>query len=152
MRPGLRVFLEDDDLGVLPAQFHHRTAFGIELFDRERNRVHFLNELGANVAAHRSAAAARHENAALPRLDPGVRFHALQEFQALFRLLGVVALVVAPDDLIGRGVHHHGFHRGRADVKADDQVLGIRFGHLGLLDKVSRSQVSGVRHYLIGAS
>ena len=64
---GLRVFLEDDDLGVLPAQFHHRTAFGIKLLDRERNGVHFLHELGANVAAHRPAAAARHENAALAR-------------------------------------------------------------------------------------
>ena len=140
---GLGVFLEDDDLGILPAQFHHRTAFGIKLLDGERNGVHFLDKFGANVGAHRPAAAARHENAALPRLDAGVCFHALQEFQTLFRLLGVVALIVAPDDLVRRGVHHHGFHRGRADIKADDQVLGICFGHHYAPQWQSRSEGSG---------
>ena len=44
---GLRVLLEDDDLGVLAAQLDHRSAFGIQPLHGERNRVDFLHELGA---------------------------------------------------------------------------------------------------------
>ena len=56
---GLRIFLEDDDLGVLAAQFDHRAALGIELLDGQRDGVHFLHELGADQGSDAAAAAAR---------------------------------------------------------------------------------------------
>ena len=52
------------------------------------------------------------------RVDAGFRFHAPQKLQHLFRLLGFVALVVLPENFVGRGVDHNGFHRGRAHVRA----------------------------------
>ena len=51
------------------------------------------------------------------------RLEALQKFEDLLRLLGVVALIVLPENLVGSGVDHHGFHRGRADVHADEEVF-----------------------------
>src|SRR5207253_979370 len=44
---GLGIGLEDDDLGVLAAQLDHAAALGVESLHGERNRVDFLNELGA---------------------------------------------------------------------------------------------------------
>ena len=49
---GLGVFLEDDDLGVLAAELDHRAALGVQLLDRQRDRVDFLHELGAEVLGH----------------------------------------------------------------------------------------------------
>ena len=131
---GLGVFLEDDDLGVLPAQLDHGTALGIQVLDRQRNGVHFLDELGANVGGDAAAARARDEDASLTGLDARVRFHALQELQAFFGLLGVVALVVAPDDVLRGQVNHHRLHRGRADVQANHQVLRAGYVHSLLPD------------------
>ena len=54
-------------------------------------------------------------------LDFGLE--ALQELQHLFRLLGVVPLIILPEDLVRGGVDHHGFHRRRADVHADEEVV-----------------------------
>ena len=48
---GFGIFLEDDDLGVLAAQFDDRAALRIQLLDGQRNGVHFLHELGAEVFA-----------------------------------------------------------------------------------------------------
>ena len=109
---GLGVFLEDDDLGVLPAQLDHGTALGIQVLDRQRDRIHFLHELGANVRGDAATTRARDEDASLTGLDARVRFHALQELQAFFRLLRIVALVIAPQHLLGLQVNHHGLHRG----------------------------------------
>src|SRR5437764_2283171 len=60
---GFGVFFEDDDLGVLPAQLDDRAALGIKLFDRERYRIDFLDELRAHVLAARRAARAGDEAA-----------------------------------------------------------------------------------------
>ncbi len=38
------IFFEDDDLGVLAAQFNDGAALGVELFNREGYRVNFLHE------------------------------------------------------------------------------------------------------------
>ena len=48
---GLRVFLEDDDLGVLAAQLDDRADLRVELLDRQRDGVDLLDELGADAAA-----------------------------------------------------------------------------------------------------
>ena len=42
------VFLEDDDLGVLPAQLDDRVHFGMQLLHSKRNRRDFLHEFRAN--------------------------------------------------------------------------------------------------------
>ena len=57
-------------------------------------------------------------------IDADLGLHALQELQHLLRLLGFVALVVLPEDLVGGGIDHDRFHRGRADVQSD-QELGL---------------------------
>ena len=55
-------------------------------------------------------------------IDADFGFHALQEFQSLLRLLGLVALIVLPQDLVGCRIDHHGFYRGRADVESDQEL------------------------------
>ena len=115
-----RILFEDDDLGVLSAQFDHRSALGVELLYRHRNGVHFLDELGAQVPADTGAAGTRNEYAATRRLKAGdFRLKTLQEFERLFRLFGVVALIVAPHHLVGGGIHHHRLDRGGTDIETD---------------------------------
>ena len=126
---GLRIFLEDDDLGVLATQFDDRAAFRVKFLYSERNRVHFLYEFRPNVLADGAASAPRNKYPGFARLDAGLGFHAIQELKALFRLLRVVALVVTPDDLVRGGIYHNGLHRGRADVETDYHVLGIDLVH-----------------------
>ena len=87
---------------VLAPELHHRPGLGVELLHRQRDGVHLLHELGD---ARREAAGARardEDPEALLRdrevgLDPG------EELEALLGLLGVVPLVVLPEDLVGAG-------------------------------------------------
>ncbi len=44
----LFIVFEDDDLCILATQLDDRIHLGMELFDGERDRVHFLNKLGAD--------------------------------------------------------------------------------------------------------
>ena len=104
----------------------------MQLLDGERDRGDFLHELGADQVGQRAAARAGDEDAAVVRSDADFLFHALEEFQQLFRLLGLVALVVLPDHLVSFGLDDDGLHRGRADIHADGVdrlVAGLR-GHL----------------------
>ena len=119
---GFFVVLEDDDLGVLPAEFDDRIDFGVQLFDGERNCGYFLHEFCADLVGDRAAAGAGHEHAGVVRVDADFGFHALQEFKGLFRLLGFVALIVLPESLIAGGIDDHRFHRGRADVEPDQKL------------------------------
>src|ERR1019366_3799374 len=41
-----------------------------------------------------------------------------KEFEQLFRLTGLVTLVVPPHDLVAAHINHHRLHRRRADVEA----------------------------------
>ena len=110
--PGFLVILEDDDLRVLATQFDDGIHLGMHLLHGQRNRGDFLHELGADLLGNRAAPGAGHEHAGVVAIDADVGFHAAQKFQRLLRLLGLVALVVLPQDLIRRRIHHHGFHRG----------------------------------------
>ena len=56
------------------------------------------------------------------RLMPSVGFHPLQELERLLRLLGLVALIVLPENLVGRGFDDDGLHRRRADVESDKEL------------------------------
>ncbi len=139
---GVLVFLEDDDLGVLAAELDDRVHFGMELLDRERNGGDFLHELCADQVGQRAAARAGDEDAAIVRSDADFVLHALEEFQQLLRLLGLVALVVLPDHLVGFGVDDDGLHRGRAHVHADgvDGLVARLRGDLARLGKNAGGQ------------
>ncbi len=114
----LRVFLEDDDLRVLPAQLDHRPAFRVQFLHRERDRVDFLYELRAQIPGHPVPAGAGDEDAAFLRLEAvDLGLESLEELERLLRLLGVVPLVIAPDDLVCERIGHHGLHRRGADVE-----------------------------------
>ncbi len=119
----------------------------MHLLDRQRNRRDFLHELGANQVGQRASARAGDEDAAVVRSNADFLFHALQEFQQLFRLLGLVALIVLPDHLVGFGVDDHGLHRGRADVHADavDGLVARLGGNLARLGENARGQRLGRR-------
>ena len=52
----------------------------------------------------------------------------LQHLQRLFRLLGFMALVVLPEDLVGVAVNDDNLHGGRADVHAHPQQLVLFSG------------------------
>ena len=69
----------------------------------------------------------------LSAVDADLGFHALQEFEGLLRLLGLVALVVLPEDLVSRCVDHDRLHRRRADIEAD-QVLRLMVVRLLIVD------------------
>ena len=120
----LRVFLEDDDFGVLAAQFDHRSAFRIQLFHGQRNGIHFLDEFRAQMLRHAVAARAGDEDARLVGLEAvDLGLDALQELQHFFRLLGVVTLVVRPHDLVRGLIHDHRFHGGRTHVHSDEELF-----------------------------
>ncbi len=141
---GVLVFFEDDDLGVLAAKFDHRVHFRMHLLDCERDRRYFLHKLCAHQVGQRAAARAGDEDAAIVRSDADLVLHALEEFQQLLRLLGLVALVVLPDHLVGFGFNDYGLHRGRADVHADrvhSLVAGLR-GDLARLGEDARGKGS----------
>ena len=118
----LGIFLEDDDLGVLPAELDHAAAFRVQLLHRERNRVDLLHELRPEKLGHPVAARTRDKNARGGRLETfDFGLEALQELQHLLRLLGIVALVIGPHHPVARRIHHHGLHRRGADIHADKE-------------------------------
>ncbi len=47
----------------------------------------------------------------------------LQELQHLLRLLGIVPLVILPENLVGSRIDHHGFYRGGTDIHADKEIF-----------------------------
>ena len=128
---GLRIFLEDNDLRVLATEFDDRSALGIQLFNRERNGIHFLHELGADVLRKARAARTGDEDAEIfVRSGGEVLLDLLQHLQHFFRLLGFVALVVSPEDLVGFVVHDDDLYGCRADVGSHPKhvVLLLRIG------------------------
>ena len=55
-------------------------------------------------------------------INPGIGFHALQKLQRLLRLLGFVALVVLPENLVRRGINNDCFYRSRTHVETDEEL------------------------------
>ncbi len=112
----LQHFLIDEDFGVLSAQFDHGPGFGMKFFDGHGYGVDFLHELAADVFGKRRAAAAGQKQAAVIRADFEFAFQMLDKLQHLFRLAGVVPLVILPQGFIGSGIHQHRFHRCGTDI------------------------------------
>src|SRR5262249_26311846 len=84
-----------------------------------------------------SAPRSRQKHARVMPVDMDLGFHALQKLQGLLRLFGFVALVILPENLVGRKIDDHGFHGGGTDIQADEKlrlVVMRLFGMLRLLD------------------
>ncbi len=122
----LGVRLEDDDLRVLTAQLDDRHHLGVLLLDREGDRVDLLDKLRADPATDVRTAGAGHEEASVAGLKAGdLGLHLLEHHHRPLRLLGVVALIVLPDDLIRFGVENDRLDGGRAKIKTGEKfVLG----------------------------
>ena len=118
---GLRILLEDDDLGVLAAKLDDRVHFGMEFLDRQRDGGNLLHELGADERRNRAAAGSGDEHPAGRVGDPEIRLEAAEKFERFFGLLGLVPLVVRPEHRVRRGIDRDGLDRGRPDVDADEQ-------------------------------
>ena len=124
----LGVLLEDDDLRVLPAQLDHRHHLGVLLLDREGDRVDLLDELRADPAPDVGAARAGHEEPRVALLKAGhLSLHLLEHHHRPERLLGVVPLVILPDDLIRFGVADDRLDGGRAKIKTGEELV-LRHG------------------------
>src|SRR5213079_2619087 len=57
------VGLEDDDLGILPAEFHDALHVGIHFFDRQTDGIYLLHELRPDSPSDARPARAGHEHA-----------------------------------------------------------------------------------------
>ena len=84
----------------------------MQLLHRKRNCGHFLHELGADLFRNSAAARAGEEHTSVMTVHARFSLDTLQKFQRLLWLLGLVPLVILPQDLICRRVNHDGFHRG----------------------------------------
>ena len=145
---GLLILFEDDDLGVLAAELDDGLDIGVEFFDGQRDGVDFLNEAPAEARGDRARTGAGHEDAkGVLRNAVEVRFDLFEKLDALFRLLGVVALIVLPEDLIRRRIDDDGLDGGRADVQAHNQALREGVGRLEgpLLALRARARFLGCR-------
>jgi len=151
---GLAVFAllgaEDDDLGVLAAQLDDRAHRGVEALDGQGDGVDLLDEAGAQRLGEGAAARARDEDANLLGLREAVA-DADEEFHRLFGLAGLVALVVAPQDLVGLGIADHRLDRGAADVEADGDDLVFQGHYAGEVDFID-ALVEGLCGGVFGAA
>ena len=120
---GIIVIFEDDDLGVLPAELDHGIDFRMQLLDRERNRSDFLHELGADLFGDSPAPGTGQKHAGVMAVDAKIGFHALEELERLLGLLGFMALVVLPENLVSCRVDGDRFNRGRADVEPNHEFV-----------------------------
>ena len=145
---GRGIFLEDDDLGVLPAQLDHRTALRVELLHGQRNGIHFLHEFRADQRRDAAPAAACNEDTCKAVGDSYFALHPFQEFENLLRLLGIVALIIPPEDLVIGGIHDHRFNRGRADIQAHHEshaLIQLRRHRLNYRRRDHRRRLGQIR-------
>src|SRR5581483_2582165 len=64
-----------------------------------------------------------------PRGTWQVGLNGLEHLQQLLRLLGLVPLIITPEDLVGLVVHHRDLHRGGAHVHAHPQQVVLLVGN-----------------------
>ena len=112
---------EHDDLGVLPAELDDGSDVGMELLDADRDRVDLLHEPGVQGFQERAAARARRKNLDVFGTGEGVA-DSDHEIPHHLGLAGLVALVVAPQDLGSVGVADYGLDGRRANVDTNSQV------------------------------
>ena len=129
-RPAARVVLEQDDLGVLPAQLDDAAHLGVQLFHCQGDGIDLLHETCADGLGQRPGTGAGDEGLshALRQLGK-FRFGRLEHLCQRLRLAGIVALVARPADGQRSRVEDRALDRGRADVDTDDgRVAGCDHG------------------------
>ena len=108
LAPGLLVVFEDNDLGVLAAKFDHRIDLRMKLFDGQRNRGNLLHKFRSDLVGDGPTARAGDEHAGVAPVNTHLGFHAFEELEGFFRLLGFMALVVLPQQLVRGSIDEYG--------------------------------------------
>ena len=101
----------------------------MQLLHGERNGGDFLHELRVDQVGNARATRAGNEHARVVAVHAHFRLNAAQELQGLFRLPGLVALVILPENFVGRGIDDNGFHGGGTNVEAHHEpcLVIVRF-------------------------
>src|ERR1700730_17337078 len=94
------IILEDDDFGVLSAEFDDRINFRVHLLDGKRDGGNLLHEFRADQISKHTSAGTRHEHAGVVLIDSDLRFDAPQKLERFLGLLGLVPLIVLPPYLV----------------------------------------------------
>ena len=117
---GLRVEIEEDDLGVLAPQFNGRPGLGVEVAHGAGVGHHLLDIVGPHLLSKALAA-----GAADRRPESAVRefpLHLFQEGHHSLALLRVVAALAPQQHFPRLRFQHHGLYRGGAYIYADLQI------------------------------
>ena len=124
---GLLVFLKQDDLGILAAEFYHGARVGVQMVDRQGDSVDLLNEARADRLAQRTRAGPGDKHSDVLAGDVLERqADSDEQLERLLTLSCLVALVVGPENLFRRRIDDDGFDSGRADVNPDDDGISRR--------------------------
>ncbi len=117
----LGLLAQDDDLGVLPPDFHEGGGLRAAPFHRQRGGQHLLDELGPDQLREHGSAGPGGEHP--PVAGPEARFplHALQEIEQGLQLARLVPAVVLPQDRVGFRIGHHGLDRCGTHVNSGNQ-------------------------------
>src|SRR5262249_41647117 len=82
-----------------------------------------LHELRADQPRDAAASRAGDKNAECGMGNGELFLDAFEELQDLLRLLGLVALIILPEDSIFYRIDHNRLHRRRSDVEADVELF-----------------------------
>jgi hypothetical protein len=93
----------------------------VQFLHCQRNRSNLLHELGTDLIGNRTTAGAGHEHAGVVPVHADFCFHAAQEFQGFFRLLGFVPLVIAPQHFVGGGICDYRLDGRRTHVESNQE-------------------------------
>ena len=114
--------LEEDDLGILTAEFDDAVHLRMQTLHRERYGVDLLHEPRTHRLGERPATRTGDKGADVARTIAELRLHLSEHLDELVRLTAVVSLIAAPDHLHGGWEHDDALDGGRADVDADEQA------------------------------
>jgi hypothetical protein len=105
---------------------YHGVDLRVELFDGQRDRIHFLNELRTNAAGDSGAPRPGREDSKRLARDGRERgFDCPEHFQTLLGLPGLVTLVVAKQNSVRCRVDDHELDGGGADVEAHEETVRV---------------------------
>ncbi len=119
---GFRVFLENNDLGVLAAEFDNAVYVGVQPLDGDGHRIDFLNEARAQLRSNRCGAGTSDESPDIGMFAAGEGpLDIRQHFGHDFRLVRLVSLVAAPEKVECRRFDDHAFDCRGPHINADIQ-------------------------------
>ena len=109
---------EKDRLHVFAADLGDELNVRVQFFHRRRDGDDLLDHLAADQRRDQPAAGAGEQHEVAAALQAAFALHAQEEFQHLFCLPRVVALIVLPQHLVV--LDHDRLDGGRADIHSDD--------------------------------